>query len=484
MCTLIPCVGDMNDGLIAGVQPITGEIERWTLTFTQAHNIDKKVARLVRFLSADIHVVELRGRHAGWIAREMGTTCSVYELLVALLWCAFVAYLLARATAQYRLFPSLVGAAPEGESAHEELPRVAFVIPARNEARNIGRCLAGLLAQRYPRSRYDIVVVDDGSIDDTPQIVRRQITAGASNLFLERADALPDGWAGKPHACWRGANSARAQRAEWLCFVDADTVAEPTFLRAAVAYARSHSGDMLSICPRQELGTFTERAFFPVGFMMIAFVQDVRTTSDAASPQASANGQCLLVRRSAYATCGGHAAVAQDVCEDSALARLLKAADYRVFLIGGERFIRTRMYQSWRELRVGLGKNIVQALGGVRKTFLSMALALMLTAGIAGVPLFAASSAVAFAFAVAASCALFATYVRAAIYFRTPVWYAALFPLGYAIGTAIAVTGLLGVARGSIAWKDRVIQSQPPARARFSNILRVASKIRLIGVRR
>jgi chlorobactene glucosyltransferase len=414
----------------------------------------------------------------------MGTTSSVLELIGALAWCAFVVGLLVRATSQYRSFPELTERHAQSDCSDERLPRVTFVVPARNEASNIGRCLGGLLAQRYPRSRYDIVVVDDGSTDETPQIVRRHIAAGASNVHLQPAEPLPADWAGKPHACWQGANVAAAQRADWLCFVDADTVAEPDFLRAAVRAAASDGGDMFSICPRQQLATFSERAFFPVGFMMIAFVQDVRTTADAASPQAAANGQCLLIRRDVYAECGGHAAVAQDVCEDSALARLFKAAGYRVVLMGGERFIRTRMYANWRELRQGLAKNIVDALGGVCKTLLSMVLAVFLTAGIVAVPYLTASSPIAFGIAVLASCALFATYVRAAVYFNTPVWYAALFPIGYALGTAIAIAGLSARLRGEVAWKDRVIQRQPLVRARWSSILRVASKIRLIGARR
>ena len=415
----------------------------------------------------------------------MGTTCSVLALALALAWCAFVASLLWRATSQYRSFPELREQCGQSDASDANLPRVTFIVPARNEARNIGRCLDGLLAQRYPRSRYDIIVVDDGSTDETPHIVRRHIAAGAFNLYLESAESLPAGWAGKPHACWQGANAGIALNADWLCFVDADTFAQPDFLRAAVNAAATDGGDMFSICPHQELGTFSERVFFPVGFMMIAFLQDVRTTVDPTSPQAAANGQCLLLRRNMYVECGGHAAVAQDVCEDSALARLLKAAGYRVVLMGGERFIRTRMYSSWRELRQGLAKNIVDALGGIGKTLLAIVLAVVLSAGIVAIPYLTARSPVAFGLAVLASCALFATYVRAARYFNTPVWYAAFFPLGYALGTAIAIAGLSARLRGEVAWKDRVIHpSQPPARARWSSILRVASKIRLTGVRR
>lgn len=44
---------------------------------------------------------------------------------------------------------------------------VSVVIPAYNAAATIDRCLAGLAAQSYPPDRYEVIVVDDGSTDDT-----------------------------------------------------------------------------------------------------------------------------------------------------------------------------------------------------------------------------------------------------------------------------------------------------------------------------
>jgi len=403
----------------------------------------------------------------------------VLDVLVAVLWAGLIGLLLVRAFRQYRSFPSLEAPAPE----MGPLPHVAFIVPARNESNNIGRCLRGLLDQRYPRSLYDIVVIDDGSIDDTAEIVTGFLSS-APNLHLLHAGSLPQGWTGKTHACWLGAGSRYAERARWLCFVDADTVAQPNFLVAAVRHAASGGRDMYSICPQQEISTLWERMFFPVGFMMIAFFQDVRAWNDPNSSEAAANGQCLLVRRSAYFAAGGHAAVAQNVCEDTALATRMKAAGYRFGIVGGERFMRTRLYGGLIELCEGLGKNIVETLGGLPQTFAAMALAIVLSVGTVAVPLWTFANPFAFAPALLASIALLATYMRAARYFKTPIWYAFLFPVGYAIGVAIAISAILSAQRGSVAWKGRMVQRQPPARARLNSILRVAARIRLTWVRR
>lgn len=410
------------------------------------------------------------------------------ELLAAVLWGGLIALLLTRAVSQYRSFPSV----DEADGAEDELPLVAFVVPTRNERRNIKRCLRGLLGLDYPRARYTIVVVDDGSSDGTVQIVRN-MRRDNPQLHLLQAGDLPNGWTGKSHACWRGARSTAATRAQWLCFVDADTVAEPEFLRSAVGYARADGRDMYSICPFQELRTPWERMFFPVGFAMIAFFQDLHQANDPNCPKAAANGQCLLIRRAAYMNAGGHAAVSQDVCEDTALAMRMKQTGHTYGIAGGERVIRTRMYGDLPELYEGLSKNIVETLGGFPQTLAAIALAIALSFGTLGMPIWSGvnlasrydvASVAAFVVSTFASAALLSMYLRTATYFRVPAWYALLFPAGYALGIAIACTGMVAHLRGAVAWKGRTIYRQPPARARINSIRRVASRIRVTWVRR
>jgi len=411
----------------------------------------------------------------------------VLQLAVALLWCGLVTYLLLRAARQHREFPALQASHAAGDCSQ----RVACIVPARNEAANVSGIIRSLLRQDYTSANISFIVVDDGSTDATAVRVAREIMrARDARLQLVRVADLPADWAGKPHACWTGFATTQARGADWLCFIDADTHPEPGLIRAALGFAAKDGGDMFSFCPRQKLRTLWERAFFPVGFMMLAFVQDMRRTADRDSSQAAANGQCMLIRRTAYEACGGHAAVAREICEDSALATRMKEHGYRVVLANGEALIRTRMYDGLRTLVEGLGKNIVEALGGLSSTCAAIGLALTLTLGIAGVPDWIAASVsgaiapVAICIAALASLALFITYARAAIYFESPPWYAFLFPLGYGIGIGIALFGLYSRARGSIAWKGRTLYSHPPLRARLKSISRVASKMRATGERR
>ena len=49
---------------------------------------------------------------------------------------------------------------------------VSVVVAARNEAESIGSCIQALLHQTYPQASYEVIVVDDGSNDDTLKIAR------------------------------------------------------------------------------------------------------------------------------------------------------------------------------------------------------------------------------------------------------------------------------------------------------------------------
>lgn len=50
-------------------------------------------------------------------------------------------------------------------------PFISIIIPAKNEERFIGRCLSALAVVEYPRERYEVIVVDNGSSDNTMKIV-------------------------------------------------------------------------------------------------------------------------------------------------------------------------------------------------------------------------------------------------------------------------------------------------------------------------
>src|SRR5258708_26505396 len=85
-------------------------------------------------------------------------------------------------------------------------PFVSVVVPARNEAANIARCLGSILSSSYPN--FEVIVVDDRSTDATGDI-SRAAHPGDPRLSVIAGAALPKRWLGKTWACWQGYGAAR-----------------------------------------------------------------------------------------------------------------------------------------------------------------------------------------------------------------------------------------------------------------------------------
>lgn len=380
------------------------------------------------------------------------------ETILSWAWLAIAAWLIVRAFNQRGLLePVAVKAAPLAERA----PAVAVIVPARNEAGNIRACLKSLTEQDYPASRLSIVVVDDHSGDSTASIVT-EIANANPQVQLLCAPPLPPHWIGKSHACWIGARAAAD--AEWLCFLDADVRAEPALLSSAVATAQSEAIDLLSLAPRQDLQSFAERLVIPCGLIIVSFCQDLSKVQARDGDDATATGQFMLVRACAYDAAGGHAAISGAICEDTALARLLKQQAKSVMLRGGKDLVSARMYTGWRTLWPGFAKNLVDLFGGPVST-VNIALAAFTLAWAAWlIPAADALSChsgadpaacTALPVALVASASIVGLHIAAAVYFRIPFWYGLLFPIGYTVGALIAFDSVRRRLTGRVSWKGR-----------------------------
>ena len=228
------------------------------------------------------------------------------------------------------------------------IPELSIIVPARNEEASLGDCLESLTAQTGVA--FEIIVVDDGSTDHT-----REIAQSFAKVRVLSPGPLPDGWTGKNNAVIAGAKEARAQ---WLLFTDADTVHLPGSLARALDEAKREGADLLSYSPEQVAVTFAERAVMPVVFAELAAKYPPQKVREQNSGIVAANGQYILVRRAAYDAVGGHAAVATEILEDVALARLFRNKGKHVYFRYGGDAVRTRMYRNWAQLREGWTKNL------------------------------------------------------------------------------------------------------------------------------
>jgi hypothetical protein len=238
---------------------------------------------------------------------------------------------------------------------------VTVVLPVRDEAEQVGSCLAALLDQRGIDD-LRVIVVDDGSTDGTAAVVREGTDP---RVRLVPAGPLPPGWLGKPHACAVGVAAAPAEDDGIVAFVDADVRLFPDALAGAVAVLEQHGLDLVSPWPRPVAEGLAERLVQPLVPWLWATTLPVRLAERSPRPSlAAATGQFLVLTRGAYDRAGGHGAVRGEVLEDIHLLRAVKRCGGRGGPIDGSRLAACRMYDGWPALRDGYAKSLWAAVGG------------------------------------------------------------------------------------------------------------------------
>jgi cellulose synthase/poly-beta-1,6-N-acetylglucosamine synthase-like glycosyltransferase len=236
-------------------------------------------------------------------------------------------------------------------------PNVSAIVPARNEEATIAAAVESLAAQ--PEIK-EIIVINDQSTDGTAAVLR-ELSARYPPLRVLETTELPNGWVGKNYAVSLGAAQASG---DWLLFTDADGVHLPGSTARALADAAEHGASLVSYSPEQETRTWWEKSLIPFVYTRLSRKYSYAAVSHPDSPAAAASGQYLMIRREAYEQIGGHAAVAGEVLEDVALARLAKQAGLRIYFASGYGIMRVRMYRTFSAMWQGWAKNLYPLMSG------------------------------------------------------------------------------------------------------------------------
>lgn len=278
------------------------------------------------------------GKHQVWLSnerlkkrRERLRTKPVLWLLLA-----FLAPLLSwRARRLAQQIPRLQ---PAGATAQQsaQWPTLSIIVPARNEAANLQRLLPSLKQLIYP-GRVEIIVVDDGSTDETAAV------AAQHAVTLLQIPDLPAGWLGKPYACHQGAAVASGG---WLLFTDADTAYTAGGLPAVIAHALAQQLDAVTLFLAEETDSKLVKLVMAIAFAGLF--------AGLKRPEQVFLGQFILVRRAVYEQSGGFAAVRGELLEDLALGNLWRQLGYRVGVLYGEVVGAVTGYQNIPQLWAGL----------------------------------------------------------------------------------------------------------------------------------
>ncbi|MEO7720161.1 MAG: glycosyltransferase [Capsulimonas sp.] len=240
--------------------------------------------------------------------------------------------------------------------ADSDLPMISVLVPARNEEATIEACVQSLLAMNYPN--FEVIVLDDRSQDDTYDILCRLRDRDHRLRVLVGAE-MPEGWYGKPHACWQLAN---ASRGEYLLMTDADCTFTPDALLLALGAQREYKADVVSMCPDLKCEGFWEQMIIPLQYFIIfAFLPGPLIRLTPFPWFAAANGAFLFLSRETYFDVDGHRAVRRQLAEDIKFSQHVKRCGKTLWYGDGSRTYAVRMYHGLAEVWAGFSKNIFPA---------------------------------------------------------------------------------------------------------------------------
>lgn len=222
--------------------------------------------------------------------------------------------------------------------------KISIIIPTRNEAKNVRRCLDSIVKQKGVSSQ--IIVVDDSSIDETRSIVKQY--AEKYGVELLESDSLNSKMGGKSWLCYQG--SIRAVN-DVMLFLDADTVLmKEDVLKRSIKTLKSQDLDFLSIFPRFDMRSVWTRLIYPLYINTIVLLEPFSKVNREHSKKCFLVGAFALFRKNVYERVGGHMIVVNEILEDKILGEKVREKNYRFKLFNGDDLVATRIEDGIRDL--------------------------------------------------------------------------------------------------------------------------------------
>lgn len=176
-------------------------------------------------------------------------------------------------------------------------PKIRFsvIVPARNEEQNVASCLKSIKSNDYPASLYEIMVVDDFSDDQTPQIVRQE-----GVRLIQLKDSVPDKLNSyKKKAIETGIAAAAGS---YIVTTDADSTVSPQWLRTLAWIIETKAALFIAAPVRMKF----QKGFFQ-RFQVLDFLSLQAVTAAAASSNTMSlcNGANLCYSKKTFQEVGG-----------------------------------------------------------------------------------------------------------------------------------------------------------------------------------
>ena len=225
--------------------------------------------------------------------------------------------------------------------AEEELPTVSILVPARNEAEHIANCLNSLLSIDYPEDKFEVLIGNDQSTDNTAEVVIK-MTSEVNQMSLVHVEAEYEGLVARSNVL---AQLARKAEGEFMVFLDADMQVDRGWLKHMI-YPTLQGYQIVSGYTRVKGSGWLAKMQEWDWYNVLAWL---KAASDLGQP-GTALGNNMLVSKAEYYDAGGYEKIGPTFTEDNDLTLALRKQGARMFQVASTQHAATVPVKSFSEL--------------------------------------------------------------------------------------------------------------------------------------
>ncbi len=207
-----------------------------------------------------------------------------------------------------------------------DLSDITVLIPARNEAENIGSTLKALHQQG---NGLTVIMIDDQSSDQTASLAR---LCQIPRLTIVEGGPLPEGWSGKLWALQQGLQHVNTPS---VLLLDADISLHPGILATLKNKKHNENLQMISLMARLPMRGFWEKLLLPAFvyfFKLLYPFSLINNHHPRWQKAAAAAGGCILIDRQVLIDLGAFDSLRDALIDDCTLARKVKQQGNRIWL--------------------------------------------------------------------------------------------------------------------------------------------------------
>lgn len=229
---------------------------------------------------------------------------------------------------------------PFSSTDDEPSIRISIIIPARNEEENIGKLLASIEKQAYPNQRFEVIVVDDHSTDNTAVIVNSFSFAKLIKLEPDNINSY------KKKAIETGINEAKG---DLIVTTDADCVVKENWLKTIAAFKEKTRAVFIASPVMMEYNSGVLQTFGALDFLVL---QGITAASVHKRIHNMCNGANLAYEKKAFLDVNGFTGIDHIASGDDMLLMQKMAQQFPgkiSYLLSKDAIVTTQATKSWKE---------------------------------------------------------------------------------------------------------------------------------------